>query len=489
MLRTHRGEAALQAALDSASEPVRLLQVLGPLCAVQLRVRARGCAQPGGRDRRAPGPVPRSRRAGAASCADRAAHVASDFFYAAVDEFDDRATPWRDTAPHAGPGHAEGAGTPSRLRRRRGSNDSLQVDDQARATTARRCSRATAWARALEERDLFRAMGFHAAARSWPTASSPIDRRAPAREARADVVQALEPMTVGDPGREAQRVLLDPHPYRRRGGALRRGASRAPTTRCASTRARADARDVLKGWGAGGLRGLRARAVGLHDEPGARLTAVEVVARTALPPGRPPGRAPGPASPARGSAGVVFMSSGAVQRQVHLHLLHERSRRRRQDVDLVRQVAPPPAMSWVTNRIVPSISSHSSLMRFCMPSRVCTSRAPNGSSIRMICGFTASGAGDGHALAHAARELLRVLLLRALEPHLLDPGARHALALVRGHAAQLQAERARCRARSATGTSCSSGRPCPRSGPGPLMGSPRRSASPRGRADRGRPRC
>ncbi len=47
-------------------------------------------------------------------------------------------------------------------------------------------------------------------------------------------------------------------------------------------------------------------------------------------------------------------------------------------------------MSWVTNRIVPSISSHSSLMRFCIPRRVCTSRAPNGSSIRMICGLTAS---------------------------------------------------------------------------------------------------
>src|SRR5437762_1816593 len=47
-------------------------------------------------------------------------------------------------------------------------------------------------------------------------------------------------------------------------------------------------------------------------------------------------------------------------------------------------------MSWVTKRIVPSISSHSSLMRFCMPRRVWTSRAPNGSSMRMIWGFTAS---------------------------------------------------------------------------------------------------
>src|SRR5262245_7793111 len=28
---------------------------------------------------------------------DRAADVASDFFHAAIDEFDDRATPWRDT--------------------------------------------------------------------------------------------------------------------------------------------------------------------------------------------------------------------------------------------------------------------------------------------------------------------------------------------------------------------------------------------------------
>src|SRR2546422_4804556 len=43
--------------------------------------------------------------------ADRAAEVAADFFYAAVDEFDDRATPWRDTHRTLAQATLKGLGT------------------------------------------------------------------------------------------------------------------------------------------------------------------------------------------------------------------------------------------------------------------------------------------------------------------------------------------------------------------------------------------
>ena len=95
MLRTHRGEASLQDALDSAGEPERLLQVLGRYVQFNSAF-GPGVANLAGeigahqglfQDPDEPVRV----------VADRAAHVASDFFYAAVDEFDDRLTPWRDT--------------------------------------------------------------------------------------------------------------------------------------------------------------------------------------------------------------------------------------------------------------------------------------------------------------------------------------------------------------------------------------------------------
>ena len=46
-------------------------------------------------------------------------------------------------------------------------------------------------------------------------------------------------------------------------------------------------------------------------------------------------------------------------------------------------------------------------------SRVCSSSAPNGSSMRMICGLQHQRAGDRHALAHAAGELGRVAVARS----------------------------------------------------------------------------
>ena len=58
----------------------------------------------------------------------------------------------------------------------------------------------------------------------------------------------------------------------------------------------------------------------------------------------------------------------------------------------------------------------------------------------MIRGLHGQGAGDGHALAHAPRELVRVLLLGARETDLAHPRARHLLPLVPGHTPEHEAE-------------------------------------------------
>jgi hypothetical protein len=82
--------------LRAVDKPEALLNVVCRYIQFQRRVRGRVLANLSGeiaarqglfRDREEPIDV----------IADRAAEVASDFFHAAVDEYDDRATPWRDT--------------------------------------------------------------------------------------------------------------------------------------------------------------------------------------------------------------------------------------------------------------------------------------------------------------------------------------------------------------------------------------------------------
>ena len=95
VLAVHQGAEALRLAVDGAGTPPHLLSVVaryiqfnsafGPgLANLAGEIAARqGLFQ----DKDEPVRI----------LADRAAEVAADFFYAAVDEFDDRATPWRDT--------------------------------------------------------------------------------------------------------------------------------------------------------------------------------------------------------------------------------------------------------------------------------------------------------------------------------------------------------------------------------------------------------
>src|SRR5262245_44047622 len=95
VLARHEGNAALRSAFADAKEPARLLSVLGRYVQFNSAF-GPGLANLAGEIAARQGlfvdqdePV--------LILADRAAEVASDFFYAAVDEFDDRATSWRDT--------------------------------------------------------------------------------------------------------------------------------------------------------------------------------------------------------------------------------------------------------------------------------------------------------------------------------------------------------------------------------------------------------
>jgi hypothetical protein len=191
MLRAHRGEAALQAALDAAREPDRLLQVLGRYVQFNSAF-GPGVANLAGeigahqglfQDPSEPLRV----------VADRAAHVASDFFYAAVDEFDDRATPWRDTHRTLAQATIKGicihlGYEPERL------NHLLEVDEPTRAAMASVFA-GYGLGTALGERELFHAMGFHTGSEVLADREfTMID--AHLRAHHAALVAALEPMTV-----------------------------------------------------------------------------------------------------------------------------------------------------------------------------------------------------------------------------------------------------------------------------------------------------
>jgi hypothetical protein len=157
VLAAHHGNDALRAAFEGAQQPAAFLRVLaryiqfnsafGPgLANLAGEIGARQ-----GLFRDAAEPV--------RILADRAAEVASDFFYAAVDEFDDRATPWRDTHRTLAQACLKGAGThfgyqPEQL------NDVLVIGAGTETAMAR------VWegygiGAALEEPRLFQAMGFH----------------------------------------------------------------------------------------------------------------------------------------------------------------------------------------------------------------------------------------------------------------------------------------------------------------------------------------
>jgi len=191
VLAVHQGTQALRSAVEGAGSPPHLLSVIaryiqfnsafGPgLANLAGEIAARqGLFQD-------PEEVVRI-------LADRAAEVAADFFYAAVDEFDDRATPWRDTHRTLAQATLKGMGsffgyTPAQL------NDVLQVNP------ATEDAMDLVWegygvGASLEEARLFRAMGFHTGSEILADQEFVVlDQTLRAR--RPDLVAALETMKI-----------------------------------------------------------------------------------------------------------------------------------------------------------------------------------------------------------------------------------------------------------------------------------------------------
>jgi len=158
-LDAHRGNEALRAAFAGASaKPETLLNVVcryiqfngafGPgLANLSGEIAAR---QGLFRDREEPIEV----------IADRAAEVASDFFHAAVDEYDDRATPWRDTHRTLAQACLKGIAAFYGMEAPR-LNEILVVNKSTHDAMTHVYSGYGIGAR-LEDRRLFTGMGFHA---------------------------------------------------------------------------------------------------------------------------------------------------------------------------------------------------------------------------------------------------------------------------------------------------------------------------------------
>jgi hypothetical protein len=158
MLHDHGGQAALRDALLAAAEPATLLSVMARYVQFNSAFGA-GVANLAGEIAARPG-LFRDPGEEVRLLADRAADVASHFFYAAIDEFDDRLTPWRDTHRTLAQATVKGMGaffgyTPSQL-------DGLLRSDGATEAALARVWEGYGVAARLDEPRLFSAMGFHA---------------------------------------------------------------------------------------------------------------------------------------------------------------------------------------------------------------------------------------------------------------------------------------------------------------------------------------
>ena len=131
--------------------------------------------------------------------ADRAAEVASDFFYAAVDEFDDRATPWRDTHRTLAQATLKGLGlffgyTDEQL------NEIVRINDATRTAMDEVWEGYGIGAR-LEEPRLLSGMGFHTGSEILADEEFVlIDRHL--RQRRPELVRSLESLRVPILGQE-----------------------------------------------------------------------------------------------------------------------------------------------------------------------------------------------------------------------------------------------------------------------------------------------
>jgi len=188
VLESHRGNAALQSAVEKAAgDKEALLSVLGRY------IQFNGAFGPGlanlAGEIAARRELFRDRDEPVRILQDRASDVASDFFHAAVDEFDDRATPWRDTHRTLAQATLKGLGRflgyePAQL-------DAVLRINAATEEAMRRVHDGYGLGAALDEERLFRGMGFHTGSEVLADEEFTIIDRA-LRARRPELVEALE---------------------------------------------------------------------------------------------------------------------------------------------------------------------------------------------------------------------------------------------------------------------------------------------------------
>jgi hypothetical protein len=195
VLDGHRGEEALRAAMEAAvapaASPATLLSLLARFIQFNSAFGA-GLANLAG-EIAARQALFRDPDEPVRILADRASEVAADFFFAAVDEFDDRLTPWRDTHRTLAQATLKGLGahfgyTPAQL------NDVLRINP------ATETARTAVWegygvGARLDDQRLFAAMGFHAGSEVLADHEFTVVDRC-LRDRRPELVTALEAMTV-----------------------------------------------------------------------------------------------------------------------------------------------------------------------------------------------------------------------------------------------------------------------------------------------------
>jgi hypothetical protein len=195
VMDTHGGEQALRTAIETATDagapPAVLINLLARFIQFNSAFGA-GLANLAG-EIAARHTLFRDAEEPVRILADRASEVAADFFYAAVDEFDDRLTPWRDTHRTLAQATLKGLGNYLGFA-------PAQLDGIIRINDATEAARTAVWegygvGARLEDRRLFSAMGFHAGSEVLADHEfTVIDRALRAR--RPELVAALEAMKV-----------------------------------------------------------------------------------------------------------------------------------------------------------------------------------------------------------------------------------------------------------------------------------------------------
>jgi hypothetical protein len=274
VLAVHQGAEALRRAVEGAGTPPHLLSVMARYSQFNS---AFGAGLANLADARLPEVIPAQRPLGCERhCTDRSANVAADFFYAAVDEFDDRATPWRDTHRTLAQATLKGMGTFFGY-------TPVQLNDVLHVNPATEDAMDLVWegygvGAHLEEARLFRAMGFHTGSEILADQEFVVLDKT-LRAKRADLVSALEKMKVpllGERHNAYYWIRIHTGVEAEHFDAALKGVNNA--LRFYAGR---DSLPTVKGWILG-FPHLRGRAGRVHGAPGRALKVLRLVAAAAV---------------------------------------------------------------------------------------------------------------------------------------------------------------------------------------------------------------